>query len=50
MNPLRAIPNRVLPKAWFSPYESANYSSRRGQVPGAFPRDAKAPITPHWRR
>ena len=53
MNPLRAILTRVLPKAWFSPYgpyESANYSSRRGRVPGAFPRDAKLDLTPGSRR
>lgn len=53
MNPLRSILSRILPKAWFSPYgpyESANYSPRRGRVPGAFPRDAKLDLTPGTRR
>ena len=50
MNPLRAILTRVLPRAWFSPYESANFSPRRGRVPGASPRDAKLDLTPGTRR
>lgn len=49
MNPLRAIA-RLLPRAWFSPYESANPSPRRGRVPGAAPRDAKLDLTPGTRR
>jgi capsid protein len=49
MNPLRAI-TRFLPRAWFSPYESANPSPRRGRVPGAAPRDAKLDLTPGTRR
>ena len=31
---------------WFSPYESANWSPRRGRVPGASPGDAKRDLTP----
>ncbi len=31
--------------AWGGPYESANYSSRRGRVPGASPRDTKRDLT-----
>ena len=31
---------------WFSPYESANWSPRRGRVPGAAPGDAKRDLTP----
>jgi len=34
MNPLRSIITRILPKAWFSPYEAANHSPRRGRVNG----------------
>lgn len=49
MNPLRAIA-RFLPRAWFSPYESANPSPRRGRVPGAAPRDAKLDLLPGVRR
>lgn len=33
-----------------SPYEAANYSSRRSRVPGAAPTDAKKELTPHARR
>ena len=46
MNPLRSIITRILPKAWFSPYEAANHSPRRGRVPGAAPRDAKLDLLP----
>lgn len=31
---------------WFSPYESANWSPRRGHVPGAAPGDTKRDLTP----
>lgn len=31
---------------WFSPYESANWSPRRGRVPGAAPGDTKRDLTP----
>ena len=50
MNPLRSIITRILPKAWFSPYEAANHSPRRGRVPGAAPRDAKLDLLPGTRR
>ena len=50
MNPLRSILTRLLPKAWFSPFESANPSPRRGRVPGAAPRDSKLDLLPGVRR
>jgi lambda family phage portal protein len=50
MNPLLKFARSILPRAWFSPYESANYSPRRARVPGAFPRDAKLDLTPGPRR
>ena len=50
MNPLRSIITRLLPKAWFSPFESANPSPRRGRVPGAAPRDSKLDLLPGVRR
>ena len=50
MNPLRSIITAILPRAWFSPYESANPSPRRGRVPGAAPRDAKLDLLPGVRR
>ena len=50
MNPLRSIITRLVPKAWMSPYESANPSPRRGRVPGAAPRDAKLDLLPGPRR
>ena len=50
MNSLRAIITRLVPKAWMSPYESANPSPRRGRVPGAAPRDAKLDLLPGTRR
>jgi capsid protein len=34
---------------WFSPYESANWSPRRGNVPGAAPGDTKRDLTPSIR-
>ncbi|MFO8026468.1 MAG: phage portal protein, partial [Opitutales bacterium] len=34
----------------FSPYEAANYSSRRSRVPGAAPTDAKQELTASTRR
>jgi lambda family phage portal protein len=42
----RILPPILLPKAWASPYESANYSPRRGPVPGASPGDAKRDLSP----
>jgi hypothetical protein len=50
MNPLRSFITRILPKAWFSPYEAANHSPGRGRVPGAAPRDAKLDLLPGTRR
>ena len=45
------LPPALIPKAWAgSIYESANISPRRGQVPGAAPRDAKADLTSSTRR
>ena len=45
------LPPALIPKAWAgSIYESANFSPRRGRVPGAAPRDAKADLTSSTRR
>ena len=45
------LPPALIPKAWAgSIYESANSSPRRGRVPGAAPRDAKADLTSSTRR
>ena len=38
---LRLLPPVLVPKAWGSPYEAANWSPRRGTVPGASPTDAR---------
>ncbi len=43
------VPPALLPKAWGSPYESANWSPRRGAVPGAAPTDGKNELTPRVR-
>jgi hypothetical protein len=43
---LRFLPPILVPKAWWSPYESANWSPRRGTVPGASPTDARNDLTP----
>ena len=40
------IPPVLQPKAWGSPYEAANWSPRRGFVPGAMPTDARNELTP----
>jgi capsid protein len=40
------LPPILMPKAWGSPYESANWSPRRGSVPGASPTDARNELTP----
>jgi capsid protein len=40
------VPPILAPKAWLSPYESANWSPRRGNVPGASPGDTKRDLTP----
>ncbi|MGA0846562.1 MAG: phage portal protein, partial [Luteolibacter sp.] len=43
------LPPLLTPKAWGSSYESANWSPRRGSVPGAMPSDAKNELTPSVR-
>lgn len=40
------LPPVLLPKAWASPFEAANWSPRRGAVPGASPSDARKELTP----
>jgi capsid protein len=40
------LPPIFVPKAWGSPYESVNWSPRRGNVPGASPTDARNELTP----
>ena len=40
------LPAALMPKAWASPYDSANPSPARGRVPGAAPRDAKLDLSP----
>jgi capsid protein len=42
----RWLPPVLVPKAWGTPYEAANWSPRRGAVPGAAPTDARAELTP----
>ena len=42
----RWLPPVLIPKAWGSPFESANGSSRRGLVPGFAPTDARHELTP----
>jgi capsid protein len=54
MNRLRSIaclllPPVLVPKAWGSPFEAANWSPRRGSVPGAAPTDARQELTPSVR-
>ena len=43
---IRWLPPVLIPKAWGSSYESANWSPRRGSVPGASPTDARNELTP----
>ena len=43
---VRWLPPVLVPKAWGSPYEAANWSPRRGAVPGAFPTDSRNELTP----
>lgn len=50
MKPLKEIVRRwlppvLVPKAWGSPFEAANWSPRRGSVPGASPTDAREELT-----
>lgn len=40
------VPPILAPKAWMSSYDAANWSPRRGLVPGAAPGDAKRDLTP----
>ena len=42
----RWLPPALAPQAWGSPYEAANWSPRRGSVPGAAPTDARQELTP----
>ena len=43
---MRWLPPVLVPKAWGSPFEAANWSPRRGTVPGASPTDARNELTP----
>ena len=43
---MRWLPPVFVPKAWGSPFEAANWSPRRGSVPGASPTDARNELTP----
>ncbi len=43
---LRWLPPALVPKAWGSPFEAANWSPRRGGVPGASPADLRAELNP----
>ena len=54
MNRLQSIarlflPPVLVPKAWGSPFEAANWSPRRGSVPGASPTDSRQELTPSVR-
>jgi capsid protein len=42
---MRWLPPILVPKAWGSPFEAANWSPRRGSVPGASPTDARNELT-----
>ena len=41
----RWLPPVLVPKAWGSPFEAANWSPRRGMVPGASPTDARVELS-----
>ncbi len=43
---LRWLPPALVPKAWGSSFEAANWSPRRGGVPGAPPADLRAELHP----
>jgi capsid protein len=43
------LPPILTPSAWTTPFESANSSPRRGDVPGAAPTDAKRELTRYVR-
>lgn len=42
---MRWLPPVLVPKAWGSPFEAANWSPRRGSVPGAAPTDSRNELT-----
>ena len=44
------LPPLLQPRAWASSYDAANFSKRRGLVPGAAPRDGKLDLSPGVRR
>ena len=50
MNPLLLFFKQLVPKAWWTPYEGANFTTRRGRVPGVPPQDAKRDLSPAVRR
>src|SRR5512139_3082307 len=39
------LPPVLVPRAWGSPFEAANWSPRRGSVPGAAPTDSRNELT-----
>jgi capsid protein len=43
---MRWLPPVLVPKAWGSQFEAANWSPRRGYVPGSSPTDARNELTP----
>ena len=50
MNPVLQFINKLIPKAWWTPYEGANFTVRRSRVPGVPPQDAKRDLSPAVRR
>ena len=44
------LPPLLQPRSWASSYDAANFSKRRGLVPGAAPRDGKLDLSPGVRR
>lgn len=50
MNPILQFINRLIPKAWWTSYEGANYTNRRSRIPGVPPQDAKRDLSPAVRR
>ena len=50
MNPVLQFINKLIPKAWWTPYEGANFTIRRSRVPGVPPQDAKRDLSPAVRR
>lgn len=47
---IRLLPPLLVPQAWWTAYEGANYSQRRSRVPGVPPQDAKRDLSPAVRR